>query len=225
MPRQHSYPLMLDVADRLIVIVGGGAVAVRKAKGLIECGANRVRCVALHIDAQMPDCVEQLVTSYDPTHLEGATLVFAATNDPAVNAAIARDARERRIWVNRADAASASGAEEAVVSEAGDFSTPARFAESGICVTVSASGNPALATTIRDAIRRSWDARWSRLADAMTRLRPEILSAAGSQDVRARAFRALVSDEAMNVLCAGDLDALRHWLSARHPELALSNHG
>src|SRR4051794_37590699 len=45
MPRPmppHTYPLLLDVTDRSIVIVGGGAVAVRKAEGLLAAGATRV---------------------------------------------------------------------------------------------------------------------------------------------------------------------------------------
>ena len=50
----HTYPIMLDVADRLIIIVGGGSVAVRKAKTLIECGATRVRCISPEIDPEMP---------------------------------------------------------------------------------------------------------------------------------------------------------------------------
>ena len=37
---RFAYPLMLDVSDRLIVIIGGGAVAARKAATLLECGAK-----------------------------------------------------------------------------------------------------------------------------------------------------------------------------------------
>src|SRR6478609_7363439 len=98
----HTYPLMLDVSDRLIVIVGGGAVAARKAAGLIECGATRIRCVSPTFEPKMPPGVERIDGRYGPHHLDGAGLVFAATDDPAVNAAVVRDARNRGILVNRA---------------------------------------------------------------------------------------------------------------------------
>lgn len=210
----HTYPLMLDIADRLIVIVGGGAVAVRKAKGLIECGAKHLRCVSPEMDAEMPSSVERISARYDVRHLQGASLVFAATNDTNVNSAVVRDARARNILVNRADADE---------SDPADFTTPARLDESGVTITVSASGNPALAAKVRDGLRSAWDPRWSQMAEAMKLLRPEILSSHAGQDSRASALRSLASDEAMNILSSGDLPALRTWIYARHPEVAPSH--
>src|SRR5438874_11292581 len=45
-PVRCAYPLMLDLRDRLVVIVGGGAVAARKARGLLDAGATRVRVIS-----------------------------------------------------------------------------------------------------------------------------------------------------------------------------------
>src|SRR5437667_8963831 len=95
---------MLDVKERLVVIVGGGRVAVRKARGVIDAGAARVRCIALQIANEMPSLVERLVASFEPRHLEEAGLVFAATDDPAVNDQIVAEAKRRGVLVNRADA-------------------------------------------------------------------------------------------------------------------------
>jgi precorrin-2 dehydrogenase/sirohydrochlorin ferrochelatase len=207
----HAYPMMLDVADRLVVIVGGGSVAARKAAGLIECGATRVRCVAPGFAAGLPDTVERVVGRYDASHLEGAGLVFAATDDSAVNAAVVRDARARGVLVNRADADDA---------ERGDFVTPARLTESAVTVTVSA-GSPALAALIRDGIREHWDDRWSEMADAMRVLRPLILRQTELPESRRREiFRDLATPDALDVLAFGGVDALRAWLAARHPELS-----
>lgn len=207
----HVYPMMLDVADRLIVIVGGGAVAARKAAGLIESGATRIRCVAPAFDDAVPRGVERVEGPYDERHLDGATLVFAATDNPAVNAAVVRDARARGVLVNRADADE---------TEPGDFATPARFRESAVTVTVSAAGNPALAMLIRDGIRGVWDPRWSRMADAMRLIRPMILARASvTPDRRRQIFRTLATPEAMGVLAAGGEAALQNWLTTRYPEL------
>src|SRR5438045_776150 len=100
----HNYPLLLEVSDRPIVIVGGGEVAVRKAMGLIDAGATSVRVVAPQVHERMPTQVQRIAETYRPEHLPGAELVFAATDDPKVNDAVVRDARELGILVCRADA-------------------------------------------------------------------------------------------------------------------------
>src|SRR5213080_168589 len=110
----HNYPLLLEVSDREIVIVGGGDVALRKAMGLIDAGAKCVRVISPDVHERMPTQVQRIAETYRPEHLLGAGLVFAATDDPKVNDAIARDARELGILVCRADADD---------ENAGDFAT------------------------------------------------------------------------------------------------------
>src|SRR5262245_42466510 len=96
---------MLDVTDRLAVIVGGGGVAARKAAGLIEAGANRIRVVAPVFGPDPFDRrIERITATYRAEHLDGAKLVFAATNDPAVNDAVVRDAQSKGVLVCRANA-------------------------------------------------------------------------------------------------------------------------
>jgi siroheme synthase-like protein len=207
----HAYPLMLDVTDRLIVIIGGGAVAARKAAGLIECGAGRVRCVAPAFDAALPSAIERVEARYEPRHLDGAALVFAATDDPAVNEAVVCDARGRGLLVNRADADP---------SRPGDFTTPAAWRDGPVTVTVSAGGNPALAVLIRSGLTARWDPRWSRMAVAMAELRPAVIGAAGLDDAgRSRVLRDLATDEALAVLERGTVADLYDWLLKRHPGL------
>src|SRR5437016_10563527 len=124
----HNYPLLLDVTDRLIVIVGGGEVAMRKAQGLLDAGATRVRVVSPQVHERMPASVERLSESYSREHLTGAALVFAATDDPGVNDAVLRDARAMNVLVCRADADE---------SNAGDFATPAMIRRGPVLVSVS----------------------------------------------------------------------------------------
>jgi precorrin-2 dehydrogenase/sirohydrochlorin ferrochelatase len=208
----HNYPLMLDVADRLVVIVGGGAVAVRKAKGLIECGASRVRCVSPTFDDAMPITVERIEAKYETMHLDGATLAFAATDDRAVNVAVVRDARARGVLVNRADS-SEDG-------EPGDFATPAKFVDGAVTVTVSAGGNPALAALIRDRIQARWDPRWSCMADAMRTIRPMIARRADlSPTRRQEILRALAGETALTIAAEHGPEALRRYLAEQFAEL------
>jgi siroheme synthase-like protein len=198
---------MLDLGGRCVVIIGGGAVAARKAAGVLEAGARGVRVVAPEVSGSFDPAVAVVRERYRPEHLNGAGLVFAATDDPAVNGAVVRDARARGVLVCRTDADE---------QEPGDFSTPARFREQSITVAVSAGGNPALAAMIRDGLRQRWDDRWSRMADAMAELRPMIRQSLASRPSdRARALRSLASDEALAMLESNGIDGLRRWLTQR----------
>ena len=206
---RHAYPIMLDVTDRLVVVVGGGPVAVRKATGVMEAGATRVRCVSPAFDAAMPESVERVEAAYEPAHLEGAGLAFAATDLPAVNDAVVRDARSRGILVSRADADD---------QDPGDFTVPAKWRTGPATLAVSAGGSPALAAMIRDKLRGAWDPHWTRMAEVMAWVRPRLRDAATiAPTLRREILRDLASDEAVEVLRAGGVKELVDWVIRRHP--------
>jgi precorrin-2 dehydrogenase/sirohydrochlorin ferrochelatase len=202
-----AYPLILDVTDRPVVIIGGGDVAARKANGLLSAGATRIKVVSPTFCEAMPPRLERVVAAYDTQHLTGAQLVFAATDDPAVNSRIVRDAHDLGLLVNRADADE---------DPAGDFSTPALIRHGQLLVTVSAGGSPALAATVRDALKPLVQPKWAVMADAMQALRPRILNSGAPIDARRNAFHDLASDEAMDILVRDGIDELWAWLRERN---------
>lgn len=202
-----NYPLLLDVCERPIVIVGGGAVAARKARGLLEAGAGDVTVVAPSFDASMPEGVKRVAARYVPQHLDGAGLVFAATDDSAINSRVVEDAHQRGLLVNRADSDD---------DQPGDFATPAMLRDDELLITVSAGGSPALAAAIRDAIRSALSPRWAKMVAAMKQLRPRILSSGAPIEVRRAAFRDLALDEAIDLLEQSGIDAVWNWLKERH---------
>lgn len=200
---------MLDVTDRLVVVVGGGPVAARKAAGVLEAGATRVRCVSPTFDPAMPETVERVEATYEPAHLEGAGLVFAATDLPAVNDAVVRDARSRGALVSRADAED---------QDPGDFTVPARWRSGPATLAVAAGGSPALAAMIRDKLQASWDPRWTRMAEVLSWVRPRLRDAATiAPNLRREILRDLASDEAVEVLGSGGVKELVDWVIRRHP--------
>jgi precorrin-2 dehydrogenase/sirohydrochlorin ferrochelatase len=205
-----TYPLMLDVSSRPIVIIGGGNVATRKAKTLLDCGAAQIRVVAPDVSADMPQGVQLIRENYQPYHLDHASLVFAATDSSEVNDQIVADARARNLLVCRADVAEDS---------AGDFSTPALLRKGHVTVTVSA-GSPALSALIRDQLANVWDRRWSAMAQAMESLRPQILASSLRPDERTQVFRELATQEALEILESCGLAGLKTWLTTRHPQLS-----
>jgi precorrin-2 dehydrogenase/sirohydrochlorin ferrochelatase len=201
---------MLDLTGRLIVIIGGGAVAARKAAGVIEAGATHVRCISPVFKADFPAGVEKVAQRYETRHLDGAGLVFAATDSAEVNNAIVCDARALGVLVSRADTGDGS---------TGDFATPAVLRRSALTVTVSA-GSPALAALVRDGLAARWDQRWSKMADAMRRLRPALTRGQHLQAARRTAvLRDLATEEALAVLDARGDTGLFDWLAGRYPEL------
>jgi uroporphyrin-III C-methyltransferase/precorrin-2 dehydrogenase/sirohydrochlorin ferrochelatase len=136
-----TYPLMLDLTGRPAVVVGGGQVALRRARGLLAAGAL-VHVIAPQVDPALAG--EEVTVSrreYRDGDLEGAWLAHAATGDPAVNARVAAEAQRLRIWCVRADDAAASAAW-----------TPAVARDGEITVAVTAGGDPERAKRLRAAI-------------------------------------------------------------------------
>jgi uroporphyrin-III C-methyltransferase/precorrin-2 dehydrogenase/sirohydrochlorin ferrochelatase len=142
-----TYPLTLDVRDRRVVVVGGGPVAARRARGLVEAGAEVVvvapwTCEDL-ADLAAAGRIRWLPREYAGAgDLDGAWLVHTATGDPDVDAVVAADAEAAWIWCVRADDAESSPAW-----------TPAVASVDGILVAVSAGGDPRRARALRDAVR------------------------------------------------------------------------
>src|SRR5712691_11649655 len=115
----------LDLEGRRCVVVGGGAVGVEKAQGLLACGA-RVTVVSLELDATLD--VEWRRRTYRSRDLRGAFLVIAATSDRKVNERVHRDAERRGMLCNVAD-----------VPELCSFILPAVHREGPIAIAVSRS--------------------------------------------------------------------------------------
>ena len=203
-----AYPMMLDVSQRLVVIVGGGAVAARKARGLLDAGATRLRIISPEFCDTVPTGIERITGPYDPRHLEGADLVFAATDDAAVNAAVVNDAHRLNLFVNRADSTELSE---------GDFATPAALRHEDLVITVSTGGAPALAAAIRDDLRAKLDPRWTAMVRAARELRPRALEILDLER-RRQILRDMTTPEALQVLDRQGVQGLWNWLCQRHPE-------
>jgi precorrin-2 dehydrogenase/sirohydrochlorin ferrochelatase len=193
---------MLDLTGRTIVIIGGGAVASRKATGVTAAGAKTVRVISPEFRASFTTNVEKIQRPYKAGDLKDADLAFAATDVQEVNDAVVAEAKERKILVCRADSSD---------EMSGDFSTPAMFSSGAVTITVSAQ-SPALAAVIRDSLQDSFDPRWAALADAMVILRPIIKSSGKTASQRAVLFRALATPAARQILTERGVDALKNWI-------------
>jgi siroheme synthase-like protein len=205
-----TFPISLDISQRLILIVGGGTVASRKAAGVLAGGAQRVRAVSPKFIKDFPSAVEMISESFEPRHLDEAGLVFAATDSQQVNETVVSEARKRGIWVNRADVED---------DEPGDFAIPAVFRAGPITISVSTGGSPALAAALRDNLAGMVTDSWVKLAQAMRDFRPRIKAAGIPITRRREIFRMLASEAAMNTLDAEGSEGLWAWTCRQFPEL------
>lgn len=143
MPR---HPLLLDVAGRRVVVVGGGPVAARRVTRLVDDGAD-VLVVAPRLcedlaDLVARDAVRWAGRAYAAGDLDGAWLVHTATGDPDVDDAVAADAEATRTWCVRADDATRSTAWTPSVARVDD-----------VTVAVTAGRDPRRAAALRSAVQ------------------------------------------------------------------------
>jgi precorrin-2 dehydrogenase/sirohydrochlorin ferrochelatase len=132
---------MLNLTGRLVVVVGGGEVGMRKAAAASAAGAI-VRVV--DPASQLPNAIAE---PYRAEHLDGAHLVFACAT-PEVNAQVVADAQGRNIWVNSASDPTT-----------GDFTLPSVHRVGELTFAISTGGAaPALARRIREKLESEYDA-------------------------------------------------------------------
>ena len=155
------YPIFLDLSGRRCVVVGGGEVANRKARKLLQARA-RVVVISPEIGADLESvAIEVHRRAYREGDLEGAYLVFAATNVREVNAAVAREAKERGVPVNVADKPSE-----------GDFALPSTLRRGRLQVSVSTGGaSPTLARRIRGELEEVFGPEWAGIVEELDRNR------------------------------------------------------
>ena len=73
------FPIFVDLADKRVVVVGGGEEALRKVRLLLKTSARiQVIAPALHDELAEEARVEWLAKDYEAGHLDGAALVYSA---------------------------------------------------------------------------------------------------------------------------------------------------
>ena len=126
-------------------------MATRKVGKLLPAGADVV-VVSPEVSPELSGMdVEIKHRPYERGDLEGANLAFAATGSREVNAAVAREAKERGIPANVADRPAG-----------GDFAVPSTLRRGALQVAISTGGaSPTLARRIRDELEEAFGPEWA----------------------------------------------------------------
>ena len=174
MPRY--YPIFLDVQDRKAVVFGGDHEAERKARYLVECGAD---VTLFSQESQLTTGLQELTSGgsvtwvrrgYRPGDLEGAWLAIVAdTSDDETNRAIYDEARERNVVLNVMD-----------VTQLCTFIAPAIVHRNDVTVAASTAGtSPALARRLRERMSDTQHCqclKWADMGPLLAEVRSDVRS-------------------------------------------------
>lgn len=135
-------PLFLDLEGKDVLVVGGGAIATRKAADLVAAGA-KVRLVALEVAEEIA-AIDIERRAFEERDIEGAWLVMAATDDPEVQKRIADACQQARIFCVAVDDPPNASAYGGGIVRRGP-----------VTIAISTSGEaPALARLLREVLEQ-----------------------------------------------------------------------
>lgn len=133
------FPMMIDLADRSILIVGGGQVAYRKAKVMLEFGASITIVSPEFVDGFLrlqeehhedSNRIEMIYDNYNASYVINKFLAIAATSSRQVNRQVVRDCNIHQVLVNNVDG-----------KEKSDFITPAIYKNDNMTISISTGGS------------------------------------------------------------------------------------
>jgi uroporphyrin-III C-methyltransferase/precorrin-2 dehydrogenase/sirohydrochlorin ferrochelatase len=156
------FPLFLKLGARPVLLVGGGPVAASKLASLLEAGAPVTVVAPEVLPAIVDSGVTVLARPFRPSDLDGIWLVVSAAT-PDVNREVAREASERRIFVNAVDDPEQASAYTGGVVRRG-----------GVTISISTSGQaPAIAGLLREGLEAALPDDLEEWVETARRARPE----------------------------------------------------
>ncbi|MBC8171455.1 MAG: bifunctional precorrin-2 dehydrogenase/sirohydrochlorin ferrochelatase [Anaerolineae bacterium] len=198
--RTEGYPVMLRLSNQRCIIVGGGQVSARKAAGLLKTGALiTVISPVLHPDLEeLTD--QSLIEVRRTVYISGCLtdlkprLVFAATDNPAINRQIAAEAQMLGALVNSVDDDTDS-----------NFTNMAVMRQGLITLAIATDGaSPALAAHLRQRLIAVVGTEYITLAAWMAEARPQLQATVSDQSKRAALWRQVLESSILDDLRGGD---------------------
>jgi precorrin-2 dehydrogenase/sirohydrochlorin ferrochelatase len=216
-PRPY-YPIFLNLRGKKCVVVGGGAVALRKVKTLLACGAD-ITVISPNPHSELrklfkDKAIRLFRRHYKRGDLKNSIISIATTDVKGINRLVAQEAKGKGILVNVVDDV-----------EPSDFIIPSSFRRGNLSVAVSTSGkSPALAKKIRAELEKNIGMEYAYLLSLISKVRSEIKQK-GLQ-VSAKAWQAALDlDSLILVLKAGQHeDAKAALLGKLNPMKAKNKH-
>ncbi len=178
------FPMFVELNNKLCIVIGGGRVAYRKIRALLDFEA-KVIAIAPEFCESILTLENQIITkykSYDTSDIKEADLVIAATSDPDLNKRISRECMEHKIPVNVVD-----------VKEECSFIFPAYVKKGALTVGVTSSGkSPVISQKIKKKINEIIPDYMEELVEILGEAREEVKLSFDREEKRKKVFKQLV---------------------------------
>jgi precorrin-2 dehydrogenase/sirohydrochlorin ferrochelatase len=200
------YPVNLDIKDRHCLVVGGGSVASRKVKTLLECGAN-VTVVSLKFTDALTDLEQNkgiilVKRPYKTSDLDEKFLVIGATNDEKLNRRINADAEKRNMLCNIAD-----------VPDICNFILPSIIRRGDLCIAISTSGkSPAFAKKLRKDLEKKFGDEYALFLTLLGEIRKILLHTEHAPEAHKPLFEKLIHDNLLEMIKNNDKENINQLL-------------
>jgi precorrin-2 dehydrogenase/sirohydrochlorin ferrochelatase len=201
------YPVNLKIENRKCLVVGGGPVAFRKTKMLLDCGAE-VTVVSMNFcddfqqiaDTSSVSLVQRI---YFPSDLDGKFLVIGATDDSELNRRISEDAEQKNMLCNIAD-----------VPEICNFILPSVIRRGDLVVSVSTSGkSPAFAKHLRKDLENNFGDEYARFLELMGAIRKKLLQTEHAPEAHKPIFERLIQSGLLAMIKNDQKEAINRLLA------------
>lgn len=198
------YPVLLDLDGKLCVVVGGGRVAERKVRSLLQVGAL-VKVISPQLTQSLSRLKERgkiihSQRSYRSGDLHRAFLAIAATDDRRANERVFSQALRQKIPVNVVDDPAHSS-----------FIVPSLVQKGDLLIAISTSGqSPALARALRQKLQKEIGTEYLYLLKLLGAVRKKILSLGLGQKRNQVIFRKLAGKDLLPLIRKNDYTGLEN---------------
>ncbi|MDL1956038.1 MAG: bifunctional precorrin-2 dehydrogenase/sirohydrochlorin ferrochelatase [Candidatus Desulfofervidus auxilii] len=206
------YPILLDLKGKNCLVVGGGQVAWRKIKRLLDCGA-KVKVVAREVLPELKEAIDKknviyLGKEYKSEFLKDTFLVIGATDDEELNQKLSIEANNINILCNIVDQ-----------PEKCNFIVPSVVVRGDLIIAISTSGkSPALAKRLRLRLEKEFGEEYAHFLNLLGKIRDIIKKKIPDQKQREIIFAKLVDSELLDYFKKKDLEAIKKYLKKIIPE-------
>ncbi|MCK6076092.1 precorrin-2 dehydrogenase/sirohydrochlorin ferrochelatase family protein [Paenibacillus silvae] len=215
---KHYTPIYVNTSGKPVLVIGGGRVAERKVKGLLQSEA-RITVISPQLTPELKQLhqesrFEWIARSYRNGDLRGAFLVYAATDDSQVNTAVVEEAEAASILVN-----------DAISSGNSSFITPSVVRRGRLSIAISTAGaGPAAATEIRALLEQQFGDEYETYLDFLHQMRMEIKSRALPPVIRSKLLRRLTEMDILDQIRTGQFqwwtaEEIGDWISRNQEEM------
>lgn len=199
----RPYPVMMNLREKRVIVIGGGKVAFRKTTGLLDSGATVV-VISPMLGPEMERLrderqIEWIQSCFDENLLNNypdAILIFGTTDDREVNLSIYNAAFSRKLPCNIAD-----------VPDLCTFIVPAVISQGDLMIAVSTGGaSPALARRIREELEKQYGPEYGKMTKLMGDLRKRVLNTSCDSEENRKLFSEIIDSELLDAIRQSDID-------------------